>query len=228
MQLRVVKADGSSEVYLHTKVLGTISAALADSGSYQHGKAEQLAEAVTTFLRRRYGNTSVSSDEIYSMIEIVLGDTGHEAAALALHDHRLQRAIRRRRVEVVYLTEQQREQLRRDGEDIDDSLLPVQAWNKSMIIRDMETQWKVPRYLAQAVAGHVEDRILQLECRQITSDLLREFVINELLMVRKAEKALRPDTPSREPSVRTACGSTVADEPDDAELALAGAESGVL
>ena len=47
MQLKVKKADGSKELYLHTKVLGALAAGLADAGHLEAGVAEQLAEAVT-------------------------------------------------------------------------------------------------------------------------------------------------------------------------------------
>ena len=46
MQLQVEKSDGFLEVYLHTKVLATITVALSEVGDYQETVAEQLAEAV--------------------------------------------------------------------------------------------------------------------------------------------------------------------------------------
>ena len=53
------------------------------------------------FLRRRYRNGKANSNEIHSMIEVVLSDTGFEQAALALHEHRMTRQIKRRRLEVI-------------------------------------------------------------------------------------------------------------------------------
>ncbi len=189
MQLRVEKADGSSEVYLHTKVLGTLAAALADSGSYQEGKPEQLAEAVTTFLRRRYGNTSVSSDEIHSMIEVVLTDTGHEDAALVLHDHRVNRQIKRRRLEVVHVqnTDTAASQPKIH---IFSANYTVQPWNKSEIVRDLERESGLSHNLAQAIASSAEEKALALGCRRITTALVRELVCNEMLAMRQAESAL--------------------------------------
>ncbi len=189
MQLRVEKADGSSEVYLHTKVLGTLAAALADSGSYQEGKPEQLAEAVTTFLRRRYGNTSVSSDEIHSMIEVVLTDTGHEDAALVLHEHRVNRQIKRRRLEVVHV-ENADTAVSHPKIHILSATYTVGPWNKSEIVRDLERESGLPHNLAQAIAGSAEEKALALGCRRITSALVRELVYNEMLAMRQAESAL--------------------------------------
>ena len=95
MQLTVLKSDGSTEIYLHTKVMGSIAAALCDCDCFEAGLSEQLSEAVTVFLRRRYGSCTVSTDEIHSMIEAVLSDTGYDRAALALHEHRITRLERR-------------------------------------------------------------------------------------------------------------------------------------
>ena len=50
MQLKVRKEDGSVEEYLHTKVMGAISNALASAGEADIFVAEQLAEVVTYYL----------------------------------------------------------------------------------------------------------------------------------------------------------------------------------
>jgi len=189
MQLRVEKADGSIEVYLHTKVLGTIAAALADSGSYQEDKPEQLAEAVTTFLRRRYGNTSVSSDEIHSMIEVILTDTGHEEAALALHEYRVNRQIKRRRLEVMHMEKTNTPERNRKRKMLMGDYT-VQPWDKSKIVRDLEGESELPHNLAQAIASSAEEKALALGCRRITSSLVRELVCNEMLAMHQAESAL--------------------------------------
>ena len=51
-QLKVKKQDGAIEEYLHTKVMGTISNALASVGEADTFIAEQLAEVVTYYLYR--------------------------------------------------------------------------------------------------------------------------------------------------------------------------------
>jgi hypothetical protein len=189
MQLKVEKSDGSSEVYLHTKVLGTIAAAMSASGSYQEGEPELLAEAVTTFLRRRYGNVSVSSDEVHSMIEVVLSATDFEDAAQALQEHRVNRHIRRRRLEVIRRDKTaHRGILVKDDYSIEDQT--AQPWNKSAIVWELERERALPHNLARAVAGSVEEKALLLGCRRVTSTLVRELVANELLAMRQAEKAL--------------------------------------
>jgi hypothetical protein len=189
MQLMVEKCDGGREVYLHTKVLGSIAAALSDSGHYQEDLAEQLAETVTTFLRRRYGHGAVSSDEIHSMIEVALAESDYGQAALALHEHRINRQIKRSRLEVVHCPG-----------FISDELLPyhqtamsltsAQPWNKTVIVRELERGRQLSHDMARAVAAAVEEKALRLDCCCITSSLVRELVNNQLFALQRAEHAL--------------------------------------
>ncbi|MBN2377154.1 MAG: hypothetical protein JXD22_12180 [Sedimentisphaerales bacterium] len=190
MQLRVEKADGSYEVYLHTKVLGTIAAALADGDCYQECLPEEFAEAVTTFLRRRYTNGIVTSSEIYSMIEVVLSDTGYDQAALALHEHHINRQIKRRRVEVIRcpgMPQEESDILEGDELFFEGT---VQPWSKSVIVRDLERENHLAHSFSRAVGGAVEEKVLRLGIRRIRSSLVWELVLNELLMIRQAELAL--------------------------------------
>jgi hypothetical protein len=96
MQLRVIKADGSVEEYLHTKVLGAISNALALVGESDIVAAEELAEVVTYFLYHERART-VTSGEIFSMVKVVLGATKYEDAAAALAERHYQRRLKRNR-----------------------------------------------------------------------------------------------------------------------------------
>ena len=82
-QLKVVKADGSVEHYLHTKVVGTINNALGAIDEANIDMAEQFTEVVTFFLYHQQGRRRVNSSEIFSMIQVVLASTGYEAAAEA-------------------------------------------------------------------------------------------------------------------------------------------------
>ena len=190
MQLRVVKCDSSSEVYLHTKVWGSIAGAMADCDQFEAGLSEQLAEAVTTYVKRHYGCGQVSANEIHSMTEVVLSDTGYEAAALKLHEHRIDRQVKRARVRVIRIDG--------DGDMEHSSRMPegtgqgyvARPWNKSIIVGGLVEQRGLSRGLARAVAGAVEERVLRLLCRTVTTALVRELVFNELLVLKQAELAL--------------------------------------
>ena len=100
-QLKVIKADGSTEEYLHTKVIGTISNALALVGDPDIDIAEQLAEVVTYFLYLRQNRRSVNSSEIFSVIKAVLTSTMHSDAAAALSEYNFERNLKRNRIEVA-------------------------------------------------------------------------------------------------------------------------------
>ena len=213
MSLIVNKCDGSKEVYLHTKVMGTIASALADSGCYCEVSASRLSEAVTTFLFRRYRNSengrSVSADEIYAMITAALSDTNYEQAAALLQEHRLNRRIKRSRTEVVHYGEGAelyeqipialvaakrvkgtlRLQNGSDGANFqpDNNCFTTSLWDKSVIVRDLEKKMAVEHNLARTVAAMVEEKVLRMSCRRVLSSVVREIVKNELWQLRQAE-----------------------------------------
>ena len=188
MQLTVEKCDGTFEVYLHTKVMGTLGAALSECGAYSPMLVEELAEAVTTFIQRRYVRHAITSDEIHSMIEVVLCDTGHEKATLLLHENRITRQVRRSRTEVLYHNDTYSVLQCPFDEDSIRGL--TRPWNKSLIVRDLEGESELPHEVARAVAGLVEEKVLAMGSATVTSSLVRELVANELLAIRMAQRAL--------------------------------------
>jgi len=193
MQLTVEKADGTEEVYQHTKVLGTFAMALSQCGAYHPGLPEGLAEAVTIYLKKEYGCGCVSFDEIRSMIEAVLTDTGYTDAALCLHEYSVNRKIKRSRVEVQKILTP--ETLTHNTKDLpygnfNASVLSSQMWNKSVIVNDLVEMREVQYDRARAVAAGVEEKTLRLECRNVSTALVRELVNNEMLAMKEAETTL--------------------------------------
>ncbi len=166
MQLKVIKADGSLEQYLHTKVIGTFSNALALVDQPSVFAAEQFAEAITFYLYRRRGVLSVTSDEIHLMVQAVLTATGYGNAAGALNEHRLNRQLKRGRIEVV------------DGNETNNSDEPMRLclWNKSRIAEDLIRKNKIDRNLARAIASSVEEKVLILGMTRIRRSLIAELV----------------------------------------------------
>lgn len=190
MQFKVHKCDGSVEVYLHTKVMGSVATALCEGGGFKEGLSGDLAEAVTMYLCRRYGADSVSTDEIHSMISIVLCDTGYSNAALALRQHRINRQLMRNRTRVVYLGQYPAQVLVNNNIDSSMEDFPAAPWNKSIIVKDLEKEAGVGHDLARAVAGAVEEIVLRMGRYHFSSSLVKELVANELWAMRQAEKAL--------------------------------------
>lgn len=165
MQIQIVKADGTAEPYLHTKVLGSFNHALAMVHEDCLYTAEQLSEAVTFYLYRKVKRGTLTSDEIHLMIISVLTSTGFEHAAQALTQHRLERRLKRKRIEVTC-----------DGES-GDNLSSASGWDKSHIVQDLMYKQNFDRLLARAIAAAVEEKVLNMNITKIRKSLIRQLVL---------------------------------------------------
>jgi len=189
MQLKVVKADGTVEEYLHTKVVGTISNALGRIGQADICIAEQLAEVVTYFLYHKQKPFIVTSNEIFSMIEVVLAGTGYEEAAVALSEYHFERKLKRSRIEVVLV----------DICGLADAevLCRVEKsesrcrWDKSRIVRDLVTKHDVCRQTARTIASLVEEKIFNLGVTLVPASLVKQLVLRDAAAVLQAERQLQ-------------------------------------
>ncbi len=166
MQLKVIKTDGSLEEYLHTKVIGTFNNALSLIDQSNVFAAEQFAEAITYHLYHKQQKAVVASDEIHLMIQAVLSATGYLNAAGALNQYRLNRAIKRRRVEVVDT----------DGHDDD---WEDQPWSKAILVEYLIASRGVDMHTARAIAAQVEDKVLNLGINRVPRNLVRQLVIHD-------------------------------------------------
>jgi transcriptional regulator NrdR family protein len=185
-QLQVIKADGTTEEYLHTKVIGTINNALAAAGRPDIAMAEDLAEVVTYYLYRKQERREVSSNEILAMIKAVLVSTGGEAAATALGEHVLDRRLKRARTEVLALDVQNF----RDVEDLSRHTPERLPWDKAKIVSDLTVESGLTRQTARAVAALVEERIFKMGMSQVPRSLIRQMVLGEAAAMLRAQKEL--------------------------------------
>lgn len=181
MQIKVVKADGSVEQYLHTKVLGTINNAMVLCGRPNLQAAEQLAEAVTYFVYNRDGGGKVSSSEIFSMVLVVLADTSYDDAAEFLGEYQQKRRLKRRRIEVV--------------DDVFAGLggngHPAGGqWDKSVIVRDLVEKQSLSRQLARTVASLVEEKVLNMGMSRVSHGLIEQLVRADTAVVLAAQQQL--------------------------------------
>jgi transcriptional regulator NrdR family protein len=189
MQLRVIKADGSVEEYLHTKVVGTISNALARIDQADILTAEQLAEVVTYFLYHKQKPLVVTSGEILSIIEAVLTTTGYEDAAIMLSEYHFERKLKRSRIEVVSI----------DVQKISDAELLTNVreisnksrWNKSQIVKDLMTEHNVCRQAARTIASMVEEKIFNMGITLVPASLIKQLVLGDAAAVLRAEQQLQ-------------------------------------
>jgi len=188
-QLQVTKADGTTEAYIHTKVIGTINNALATAGRADMAMAEDLAEVVTYYLYQKHHQRQVGSSEILSMIKAVLTSTGHEAAAAALGEHALERRLQRARTEILavdmhdFTDVQQLCRTRQMSERI--------PWDKGRIVEDLTAESGISRQTARVVAGVVEERVLRMGITLVPRSLVRQLVLGEVAALLQAQKELK-------------------------------------
>lgn len=188
-QLRVVKADGTTEAYLHTKVLGAINNALSAAGQPDMTVAEHLAEVVTFHLYQETGRHSISSGEIFSMIKAVLVVTGNEEAAAAVTEHALERRLKRRRTEVLDVDVQDFADLRQLCEaENSPARMP---WDKTRIVDDLAVRSNLPRQTARAIASMVEERVFSMGMTVLTRSLIKQLVLGETAAALRAERELQ-------------------------------------
>jgi transcriptional regulator NrdR family protein len=191
-RINVIKADGSREEYIHTKVVGAIANALGTAGQGDPDKigvAEELAEAVTFFLYHTKSPRGVSSSEIFSIIQAVLAGTGYEEAAAALSEHHFERKLKRCRVEVVN---------GRTGEPADTELLYNTGaagvrtkWEKSRIVEDLVAKYGLSRQTARTIASMVEERVFNMGISVVPAGLVRQLVLNDAAAILNAQKQLQ-------------------------------------
>jgi len=189
MQLKVIKADNSVEEYLHTKVIGTISNALAHIGQDDICIAEQLAEVVTYFLYHKQKTRRVTSSEIFSIIKAVLTETEHGEAAIALSEHYFERKLKRSRIEVVSVDIQQLS----DAELLckPEELASRSRWDKSRIVEDLVTKHDVDRQTARTIASMVEQKIFSVGITLVSASLIKQLVLGDTATFLHAERQLQ-------------------------------------
>lgn len=188
-ELKVIKADGSIEDYLYTKVLGAISNAMAGAGQLDILTAEQLADAVTYFLYQDDKRHKVSSGEILSIIEATLDATGYEQVAAALSNYHYERRLRRGRIEVISVDMQQMgdaeilagaEQSERES-----------CWDKGRIVDYLVSKHRFSRQRARAIASMVEEKVFNMGIRKVPSSLIKQLVLGDTATVLRAERQLQ-------------------------------------
>lgn len=188
-RLKVVKADGSSVEYLHTKVIGTISNALSCVEQGDVYIAQQLAEVVTYYLYHKQGRHTITSGEIFSTIKAVLAETKYSEAAVALNEYHYHRKLKRSRVEVVYV----------DICELADAKLLCELnaghnrsrWNKSIIVSGLISKYDVDSRTARAIASMVEEKILSMGIALVSASLIKQLVLSDTAAVLRAGNQLQ-------------------------------------
>jgi hypothetical protein len=189
MQLKVIKADGSTEQYLHTKVIGAISNALSQIDRMDISVTEHLAEVVTYFLYNKNKPLVVTSNEILSVVKAVLAGTGYEDAAIVLSEHYYQRKLKRSRTEVVELNIRKISDAHRLAESPNGE--KRSRWEKSEIVSYLVTRHDLCRQAARTVAGMVEERIFNMGITLVPVSLVKQLVLGDAAAILRAERQLQ-------------------------------------
>jgi transcriptional regulator NrdR family protein len=188
-QLKVIKEDGSIEEYLHTKVMGTISNALASIDQADMYLAEQLAEVVTYYLYHRQDRRDVTSSEIFSIIKAVLTATGHEEAAIALSEYHFERRVKRSRIQVasVDIRELMDAELLARADDTDGKC----RWDKSIIVRGLAAKHGIPQQTARTIASMVEEKVFRMGVTLVPASLVKQIVLGDAAAILRAQEQLQ-------------------------------------
>jgi anaerobic ribonucleoside-triphosphate reductase len=188
-QLKVIKEDGSIEEYLHTKVMGTISNALASIDQADMYLAEQLAEVVTYYLYHRQDRRDVTSSEIFSIIKAVLTATGHEEAAIALSEYHFERRVKRSRIQVasVDVRELMDAELLARADDTDGKC----RWDKSIIVRGLAAKHGIPQQTARTIASMVEEKVFRMGVTVVPASLVKQIVLGDAAAILRAQEQLQ-------------------------------------
>ena len=188
-QLKVKKEDGAVEEYLHTKVMGTISNALASAGEADIFAAEQLAEVVTYYLYQQQKRQGVTSSEILSMIKAVLTATGHQEAAVTLSEYHFERRIKRSRVQVasIDIRELTDAELLARGEELDGKC----RWDKSVIVQGLATKHGIAQQTARTIASMVEEKVFRMGITLVPASLIKQLVLGDAAAVLRAQEQLQ-------------------------------------
>lgn len=187
-QLKVIKEDGAVEKYLHTKVMGTISNALASAGQADTYMAEQLAEVVTYYLYHGRKRRDATSSEIFSIIKAVLTATGHEEAAIVLSEYHFERRLKRSRVQValIDIRELMDAELLARGQELGGKC----RWDKSVIVHGLAKKHGISRQTARTIASMVEEKVFRMGITLVPASLIKQIVLGDAAAVLRAQEQL--------------------------------------
>jgi ribonucleoside-triphosphate reductase len=170
---RLVKFDKS-------KIAGAIFKAARAVGGEDRLLAEELASAVTLFLRKKFKAKLPGIEEIQDVVEKVLIETGHAKTAKAYILYRERRTEIRQMLRV-------RKEVASQTSSTDLSLLVTPAtrdeilsWERERISQALVKEASLSEPVASSIAKAVEEKIFSSGLEQISTSLIRELADNEL------------------------------------------------
>lgn len=169
--IRVCKRDGTVEPFVISKMLNCIRNGLTASGEtcgLDTTAAGGLAEAVFEYLQSSYAASPVPSRHLAELVELVLCETGHASASMAIRQHAAHRDFCRKRVMVATPRPS-------------DGRFAQRRWNKSLLVQHLRRQHQLEAPAARMIAGRAEEIIFGCGLRVVTAGFVRETAKSELL-----------------------------------------------
>jgi ribonucleoside-triphosphate reductase len=177
---KVRKRDGRIVSFDKSKIADAIFKAAQAVGGEDRMLANELAEVVTLYLRKKFGSSIPSIEEIQDIVEKILIETGHAKTAKAYILYREKRTRIRESLKV-------RKRMVAPNDTTDLSLLvtplakdEIAGWQKTKIIEALVKEAHIAPELASEIASSVEKKIFKSGINQISTTLIRELVDNEL------------------------------------------------
>lgn len=188
------KRDGKVEPFSRSKLLRCLMRSLHEANDADPpATAEGLAEAVVQQLEQNPPAMAILSVRMREAIEGVLSQTGHGHASEVLRHHARYREQLRRQVSVAYFHRRRNRYVNR-------------RWSKSAVVEALHREHELGLPTARLVAGIVETAILRSGLRLVTTGMIEQTMLSELLawgLVRSALAVSRPGRSSGTPAQQT-------------------------
>lgn len=179
------KRDGKVEAFSRAKLLRCLMRALQEaSDADPPATAEGLAEAVVQQLEQNPPVMAILSVRMREAIEAVLSQTGHGHASEVLRHHARYREQLRRQVSVAYFHPRRNRYVNR-------------RWSKSAVVDALQREHELGLPTARLVAGIVETAILRSGLRVVTTGMIEQAILSELLAWGLVSSALTVSRPGR-------------------------------
>ncbi len=169
--IRVLKRDNSIEPFDFPKLLNCISNGFYASGETHDRRSATsrgLAEAVHAYLSKMHPDSAVPSEHLAELVELVLSQTGHTAASMAIKQHDQLRSQHRRWIRVAH-------RRGREGRFVQ------KRWNKSRLVEHLREDHALDAPASRMIASRVEQLIFNCGLKVVTTGLVEEMAASELL-----------------------------------------------
>jgi len=185
VDLCIRKRDGKVEPFSRAKLLRCLTRALHESSDPDPpATAEALAEAVLHHFDLNRPDSAIPSIRMRESIESVLSQTGYGPASDVLRHHARVREQLRRHVSVAYFHRRRNCYVNR-------------RWSKSAVVAALQNDHELGVPAARLVAGIVETAILRCGLRVVTTGMIDQAIVSELLAWGLVPSALTVTRPGR-------------------------------